>query len=244
MRTVSPAPGVEFAFAWIPPGTYARGSEPGEAGRDADEGPRHEVTLTRGFLLGVHEVTQAQWTAVMGRNPAVFRRGADAPRRPVESVSWDDCQRFLAALNRRDAGRFRLPTEAEWEYAARAGTQTAYNTGVNTQTGCVNDPNLDLAGWYCGNANNTTHPVGQKRANEWGLLDMHGNVWEWVQDWYAPYPAGPLTDPVGPRSARERTLRGCNRGDSAQDCRSATRFLIDTGIRNHRDNGLRPARTR
>jgi formylglycine-generating enzyme required for sulfatase activity len=226
VRTVSPAPGVEFAFAWIPPGTYARGSEPGEAGRDADEGPRHEVTLTRGFLLGVHEVTQAQWTAVMGRNPAVFRRGADAPRRPVESVSWDDCQRFLAALNRRDAGRFRLPTEAEWEYAARAGTTTRYPWGDDPAGHATH-----AHGWANSRSYAITHPVGTKAANVWGLHDLHGNVWEWCSDWYGPYAAGPQLDPTGPGTGRERVFRGGSWYDFPPSLRSANRHRHAPGER-------------
>lgn len=226
VRTVSPAPGVEFAFAWIPPGTYARGSEPGEAGRDADEGPRHEVTLTRGFLLGVHEVTQAQWTAVMGRNPAVFHRGADAPRRPVESVSWDDCQRFLAALNRRDAGRFRLPTEAEWEYAARAGTTTRYPWGDDPAGHATH-----AHGWANSRSYAITHPVGTKAANVWGLHDLHGNVWEWCSDWYGPYAAGPQLDPTGPATGRERVFRGGSWYDFPPSLRSANRHRHAPGER-------------
>ena len=210
--------GIEFRFVWLPPGTYWRGSEPAEAGRDADEGPRHEVTLTRGFFLGTHEVTQGQWTAVLGRNPAVFRRGPDAPRRPVESVSWDDCQRFLAALNRRGAGRFRLPTEAEWEYAARAGTTTRFPWGDDPEGHATH-----AHAWANSRSLAITHPVGTRPPNAWGLHDLHGSVWEWCADWYGPYAAGPQRDPAGPPAGRERVFRGGSWYDFPPSLRSANR---------------------
>ncbi len=217
-HSVPLAEGVTLRFVWIPPGSYGRGSEPGEAGRDVDEGPRHEVTLSRGFYLGIHEVTQAQWTAVMGANPAVFRRGAEAPQRPVESVSWEDCQRFLARLAQRGSGRFRLPTEAEWEYAARAGSTARFPWGDDPR-----EFETHSHAWANSRSYAITHPVGTKPPNAWGLHDLHGNVWEWCSDWYAPYAAGPQRDPAGPPTGRERVFRGGSWYDFPVSLRSANR---------------------
>jgi formylglycine-generating enzyme required for sulfatase activity len=217
-RTMDIAPGVSMAFVWIPPGTFPRGSPDAEAGRDRDEGPVQEVELTRGFFLGVHEVTQAQWQAVLGTQPAVFRRGKEASRRPVESVSWEDCRRFIAALRPPGPGRFRLPTEAEWEYAARAGTTTRFPWG--------DDPAERAAhahAWANSRSFAITHPVGLKPANAWGLHDMHGNVWEWCSDWYGPYPPGRLRDPAGPATGTERVFRGGSWYDFPSSLRSANR---------------------
>lgn len=217
-RTVSVADGVELRFVRIAPGTFVRGSPPTEPGRDRDEGPAHAVTITRAFHLGVHEVTQAQWTAVMGSNPAVFRRGPDSPRRPVESVSWEDCQRFIARLNARGVGRFRLPTEAEWEYAARAGSTTRFPWG--------DDPKEYIThahAWANSRSYAITHPVGEKPPNAWGLHDLHGNVWEWCSDWYGPYAEGPQRDPTGPAAGRERVFRGGSWYDFPVSLRSANR---------------------
>jgi formylglycine-generating enzyme required for sulfatase activity len=217
-RTLAVADGVEMRFVRIAPGTFVRGSPSTEPGRDRDEGPAHEVTITRAFHLGVHEVTQAQWTAVMGSNPAVFRRGPDAPRRPVESVSWEDCQRFIARLNARGVGRFRLPTEAEWEYAARAGSTTRFPWG--------DDPKEYIThahAWANSRSYAITHPVGAKPPNAWGLHDLHGNVWEWCSDWYGPYVEGPQRDPAGPVAGRERVFRGGSWYDFPVSLRSANR---------------------
>ena len=222
------------------------------------------MTITRAFLMKTTEVTQAEWQAVMGNNPSYFagepgRGAACGANCPVEQVSWNDAVDYVNRLsdaadlarcydaNRAFAGLgclgYRLPTEAEWEYAARAGTQTAYHTGVNTQTNtCNNDPNLNLAGWYCGNAANTTHPVGLKQVNAWGLYDMHGNVWEWVQDWYAAYPAGAAVDPVGPAAGVNGVKRGGSWNDNARYARAAYRFSNSPGIRGP-IVGFRPARS-
>jgi formylglycine-generating enzyme required for sulfatase activity len=217
-RVVPLVDGVSLRFVRIAPGTFVRGSPASEPGRDRDEGPVHEVTLTHAFYLGVHEVTQAQWTAVMGSNPAVFKRGPDAPRRPVESVSWEDGQRFLARLNTLGVGRFRLPTEAEWEYAARAGSSTRFPWG--------DDPKEFVThahAWANSRSYAITHPVGEKPPNAWGLFDLHGNVWEWCSDWYGPYPEGPQRDPVGPPGGRERVFRGGSWYDFPVSLRSANR---------------------
>jgi len=219
-KSVTLPGGVPLRFVEITPGTYPRGSELGEAGRDRDESPRHEVTLTRGFFLGVYEVTQAQWTAVMGANPAVFKRGADAPQRPIESVSWDDCQRFIARLNALALapGTFRLPTEAEWEYAARAGTTTRFPWGDD-----LRDAEVHRHAWANSRSFAITHPVGQKPANAWGLFDLQGNVWEWCADFYAPYAEGPQRDPAGPATGRDRVFRGGSWYDFPVSLRSANR---------------------
>jgi len=142
--------------------------------------------------MGKYPVTQAQWEAAMGNNPSHFK----GPDRPVECVSWNEAQEFLKKLSAKGEGRFRLPTEAEWEYAARAGSR-------EDRCGPVEE-----ISWYDGNSDWQTHPVGQKLPNAWGLHDMLGNVWEWCQDWFGEYPKGPVTDPKGPNSGEYRELRG------------------------------------
>jgi formylglycine-generating enzyme required for sulfatase activity len=168
------------------------------------EPPLHPVTLTRPFLLGRTPVTQAQWAAVMGRNPSAFQ----GPDRPVENVSWDDCQGFLARLGEAGAGAFRLPTEAEWEHACRAGGAGRFCFGDDEAL-------LEDYAWTSANAGGQTQPVGLKRPNAWGLHDLHGNVWEWCQDWWDEYPPGEAIDPAGPAAGfmGARVFRGgCWRG--------------------------------
>jgi len=175
-------------FVRIDPGSFKMGAV-------GIYGPVHDVTLTRGFYLQTAEVTQAQWQAVMGTNPSEFK----GPDRPVEQVSWSDVQEFLRRLNAREKDtRYRLPTEAEREYACRAGGQDPDEA-----------PNLDDFAWWGPNSADATHPVGLKKPNAWGLYDMRGNVWDWVQDWYArPYSAEPQVDPTGPPSGENRVVRG------------------------------------
>ncbi len=210
-RSVDLGGGVTLELVWIPPGDFTMGSPAGEENRDDDE-TQHRVALTKGFWLGKYEVTQAQWKAVMGNNPSHFK-GDDLP---VEQVSWDDCQAFVKKLNTKGQGTFRLPTEAEWEYACRAGSTTAYCFGDSSST-------LSRYGWYSGNSDWKTHSVGGKSANAWGLYDMHGNVWEWCQDWYGDYPSGSVTDPTGPSSGSRRVFRGGSWFDAPRLCRSANR---------------------
>ena len=197
-----PQTGMEFV--WINGGCFQMGSPDNENGRYLNEGPVHKVCVD-GFWMGKDEVTQAQWQKIMGKNPSYFK----GDTRPVERVSWEDAQAFLK--NFRSLGDFgslgdmtvRLPTETEWEYACRAGTQTAYSFGDDVgQLG-------DYA-WYPANSNSQTHPVGQKKPNAWGLYDMHGNVWEWCQDWYDEtyYGQSPEKNPQGPGSGQYRLLRG------------------------------------
>ena len=206
-------------FVWCPPGTLMMGATANEQHSNDWEKPQHQVTLTDGFWLSKYLVTQAQWVSVMGSNPSHFTEDAS---RPVEQVSWNDVTQtngFLDKLNTANPGNmYRLPTEAEWEYACRAGTTTRFYWG--------DDPNYtqitDYA-WYDSNSGNTTHPVGQKTPNSWGLYDMSGNVFEWCQDWYGSYAAGAQTDPTGPSTGLYRTIRGGNWTNNAADCRAASR---------------------
>jgi formylglycine-generating enzyme required for sulfatase activity len=213
-------------FVPIPAGWFMMGSPKDEPGRSDDE-TQHKVTISEPFFMQTTEVTQGQWKAVMGNNPSSFKDCGD--NCPVENVSWDDIQDFIKKLNRKGEGTYRLPTEAEWEYAARAGSQTAFSNGDIAEKECGNDPNLSKAGWYCGNAGGKTHEVGQKQPNAWGLYDMHGNVWEWCQDWYGNYPFGAVTDPTGPDSGSSRVLRGGSWGSGARICRAARRSSSSPG---------------
>ena len=210
------------------------GSPEDEPGRNQDE-VCHEVTITRAFHLQTTPVTQAQWAAVMGANPSHFRD--EGANRPVENVSWNDCQNFIDKLNSMGAHVYRLPTEAEWEYACRAGSAGSCAAGDIIELSCQHDAVLDTIGWYCGNSNQTTHSVAQKNPNPWGLYDMHGNVLEWCQDWYAEYGekklkrvngnwvtlTSPRKDPTGPRSGRDRAVRGGSWFSQARQCRAASR---------------------
>ena len=183
--------------------------------------------------MGKYEVTQAQWQAVMGSNPSGFKncRGAC----PVERVSWNDVQEFVGRLNAWSAGRpYRLPKEAEWEYAARAGTSSDTYAGDLTKP-IANDSVLNRIAWYDVNSEYRTHPVGRKTPNAFGLHDMMGNVWEWVGDRYGSYLGYSVTDPVGPRSGSYRVFRGCSWGNYAISCRSAGR---NRNSPNYRDDYL------
>jgi formylglycine-generating enzyme required for sulfatase activity len=181
---------LKMEFSYIPPGTFLMGSNNG----GKDEKPVHMVKISQGFWMQTTEVTQAQWATIMGNNPSSF---SDCLSCPVERVSWEDIQIFILKLNARgDGHKYRLPSEAEWEYAARAGTTGDYAGDI------------DLMSWNKDNARGKPHPVGTKQPNEWGLYDMHGNVWEWVNDWYGDYPGGTVTDPSGPTSGSKRIFRG------------------------------------
>lgn len=210
-KTLSLPGGVKMEFAWCPPRTFLMGSPEGEKNRNKDE-TQHEVHLTKGFWLGVHEVTQAQWKAVMGNNLSEFR-GDDLP---VDQVSWEDAQKFCAELKEKTGLEVRLPTEAEWEYACRAGRKAAYGFGEDAR-------DLGDYAWFIDNSNGQTQPVGKKKPNRWGIFDMHGNVWEWCSDWYEDYPREKATDPTGPPRGSDRVIRGGSWLNFAGRCRVAYR---------------------
>jgi formylglycine-generating enzyme required for sulfatase activity len=210
--------GMEFVL--IPAGTFQMGSNDSDA--YDNEKPVHTVRITQPFYLGKHEVTQGQWQAVMGSNPSHF---TGDPSRPVENVSWDDVREFVRRLNGLEGGAmYRLPTEAEWEYAARAGTTSRWSFGDEVGQ-------LGRYAWYDENAEGQTHPVGQLQPNPWGLYDMHGNVWEWVQDWYGKYASGTVVNPAGPSSGSDRVYRGGSWRYTVRFCRSAFRYYDAPGFR-------------
>jgi formylglycine-generating enzyme required for sulfatase activity len=184
------------------------------------EGPAHLVTLSD-FQIGKYEVTQGQWEAVMGNNPSTF---SGCPSCPVEKVSWDDVQEFISQLNAMTGKQYRLPTEAEWEYAARGGSQSrGYKYSGSSNVGSV--------AWYDGNSGDKTHSVGQKSHNELGIYDMSGNVWEWCQDWYGRYSNGSESNPRGPVSGSDRVYRGGGWSYDASYSRVSSRSFTDTDKR-------------
>ena len=208
----------------IPGGTFMMGCTPEDTDCDSDEFPRHSVTLSS-FEIGRYEVTQGQWETVMGSNPSYFDTCGDDC--PVEQVSWDNTQTFISELNSQTGLSYRLCTEAEWEYAARAGSETKWSCGDDAS--CLGD-----IAWYDANSGEISHPVGQKNPNVWGLYDMSGNVWEWVNDWYDAdyYDVSPTTNPKGPVTGSNRVYRGGSWYYPARICRSAFRLSIfpSTGI--------------
>jgi formylglycine-generating enzyme required for sulfatase activity len=192
---------LKIPFCWCPPGKFVMGSDPSAPGHMLNE-PQHEVTLTKGFWLQKTELTQSQFQAVMGVNPAFYPGESN----PVETVSWNAATEFATRLSAlppeaKSGNVYRLPTEAEWEYACRAGSTSEFGYG--------DDPaELEKYGWINTNSKRTTHPVGEKLPNAWGMHDMHGNVAEWCLDWYGDYPSSSETDPQGPESGESRVLRG------------------------------------
>lgn len=210
----------------VPPGTYQRGCSPSQLyGCASWDNPVHEVTLTQPYYIGRHEVTQSQWQARMGSNPAGFQDATQevpaeqVPSRPVEQVSWDMVQQFLAGTG------MRLPTEAEWERAYRAGTGTAYHSLPGYPGGTNDEVLLAEISWFLGNSAGQTRPVGQKAGNGFGLHDMSGNVWEWVSDRWGDYSAQPQTDPAGPTTGSDRVIRGGSWVSGPFGVRSSYRFL-------------------
>jgi len=226
---------IGMRFTCIPPGTFLMGSLPTEEERRDDE-TQHQVTLTKGFLLGVYPVTQAQWRAVMWNNPSYFK-GDD---RPVEQVSWEDCQEFCQKLSKREDKRYRLATEAQWEYACRAGTTTPFYFGETISTDQANyDGSLVYGKGKPGEDRQQTTAVGGFPPNAWGMFDMHGNVWEWCADGYRNYERGDIIDPIGPSSGERRVLRGGAWGFHPGKCRSAYRSMDEPGYNNVFFYGLR-----
>jgi formylglycine-generating enzyme required for sulfatase activity len=213
---VSRASGLEFA--WIPAGEFDMGSLDGSD----DEKPVHHVRITRGFWMGKYAVTQRDWQQWMGHNPSE----SDSGRHPVEKVSWEDAREFLRRLSAQGEGMFRLPSEAEWEYACRAGSKGKWCYGDD-------EGRLGEYAWFAGNAGDSPHEVGLKRPSIWGLYDMHGNVREWCEDWYGEYPAGPVTDPKGPASGGHKVVRGGSWYSQAGDTRSAFRYGGTPDFRNY-----------
>ena len=218
----------ESDFVYIEPGTFLMGSLPNEEGRGDDEAI-HRVTLTKGFRMSKFEVTQKQWVAVMGTNPSAFRENS----LPVEMVSWDDVQAFIQKLSIESGISYRLPTEAQWEYAARAGSTSAYSFGANVNFLAENawyETNSVMSPYATGNTG-SPRPVGTLKPNAWGLYDMAGNVWEWCQDWGAPYPSGEAVDPTGPANQINKNITRIGRGGSwyvpAAQCRAADRMTHD-----------------
>jgi formylglycine-generating enzyme required for sulfatase activity len=206
---------------WIPPGRFLMGSPEDEKGRYDNE-LQHWVTLTKGYWLADAPCTQAEWLAVMGTEPSNFK----GPNLPVEQVSWEECQAFCEKLQLRFPGlQARLPSEAEWEYACRAGTASAFNDGSSCTEPEGKDPTLDKLGWFDQNSGGQTHDVREKKPpNQWGLHDMHGNVWEWCADGYSEYTADEQVDPTGADTGHGRVLRGGSWGNWARNCRSAGRL--------------------
>ena len=203
-------------FEYIPPTSekgFLMGSPSSEIGRGTDE-TQHMVILTKGFYMQTTQVTQGQWKTVMGNNPSSFSSCRD--NCPVENVSWDDIQTFIRKLNTKGEGTYSLPTEAQWEYAARAGTTGAYAG------------NLDDMGWYDKNSGKKPHSVAQKQPNNWGLYDMHGNVWEWCQDWYRAYAS---VSP--PNTGSGKVIRGGGWNSNANSCLSANRNGVAPSVRNN-----------
>ena len=213
--------GVTFEMVAVEGGTFTMGGT-SEQGSDAwdNEFPMHSVTLSD-YYIGKFEVTQELWKAVMGSNPSYF----NGSNLPVEQVSWNDSQEFITKLNGLTGANFRLPTEAEWEYAARGGSESGgYKYSGSNSIGEV--------AWYTDNSGSKTHTVGTKSPNELGIYDMSGNVWEWCQDWYGSYSSGSQTNPQGPSSTSFRVLRGGSWGGSARGCRVSIRDNIAPDYRN------------
>jgi len=222
--------GVKMELVLILPGSFMMGSA-----LESHDGPCHAVTISKPFYIGKYEVTQEQWKALTGENPSAFKEGPDADKRPVETVSWTDIQeKFFPKLGGCLPKGWipRLPTEAEWEYSCRATSTTAFCFGDDAD-------GLSEYGWYDGNSGKTTHPVGEKKPNAWGLYDMHGNVWEWCSDWKAAYPAGSVTDPSGPAMGSYRANRGGSWYFNASYSKSARRSLNEPNTTRSSNLGFR-----
>lgn len=212
---------VKMTLVHIPAGKFIMGCPRDEKGRLPGDFDKHEVTISRSFYLGVYPVTQKQYTAIMGSNPSKFK----GETHPVEQVRWTEVQVFCKRVSARTHKKLRLPTEAEWEYACRAGTTTAYSFGDDWRK-------LRDYAWYADNSGNTTHPVGEKKPNPWGLYDMHGNVWQWCSDWDSKSHDGKAEkDPRGPKSGKNHVARGGSWLGDFRMCRSAFRTGSAPSIR-------------
>ena len=220
---------VKLEMVLIPAGKFKMGSPESEMGHSKAE-TQHEVTLTKPFYMGKYEVTQEQWESVMGKNPSDTKGG----KLPVTQVSWEDCQEFIKKLNAKTKGGYRLPTEAEWEYSCRAGTTTAYSFGDEITPKDAN---------YFDSKIDKPVAVGSYKPNAFGLYDLHGNVWEWCEDWYGDYPAGAVTDPKGPAKGEDRVLRGGSFLNYVSQARSSFQYNFTPTIRSDYLAGLRLART-
>ena len=210
--SISVKDGISIDMVKVEAGTFMMGATPEMEKPNSDEKPVHQVTLINDYYMGKYEVTQALWEAVMGSNPSYFK----GDNLPVEKVSWNDCQEFISKLNSLTGRKFRLPTEAEWEYAARGGKKSrGYQYSGSRKIS-------DVA-WYEGNSRSKTHPVGRKQANELGIYDMSGNVWEWCSDWYGSYSSSSQTNPMGSDSGAKRVRRGGSWCHIARICRSSYR---------------------
>ena len=215
-RVVTLPGGAKMEMIWCAPGSFRMGSPDDEHGRVSDE-PLHSVTLTKGFWLGKYEVTQSQWESVMRSNHSRFKNGDS----PVENVSWYDCEAFVKRVNPAFGGKARLPTEAEWEYACRAGSDAPFaGSGVVSEMA-----------WYDENSEHHTHEVGENKPNAWGFYDMHGNVLEWCSDWFSD-PKSDAVNPKGPPSGSFKMLRGGCWFFLDSDCRSAHRLRREPTLRN------------
>jgi formylglycine-generating enzyme required for sulfatase activity len=232
-KAITNSIGIELLL--IRPGEFLMGSPDSDKDAHGHERPRHQVRITKAFYLGKYPVTQGQYQRLMGKNPSWFSKSGkgkgktgkeDTSQAPVENVSWNDAVEFCKRLSEKEKREYRLPTEAQWEYACRAGSQTRW---------CFGDEKAGLGeyGWFEGNSGRRTHPVGQKKPNAWGLYDMHGNVWEWCRDWWGKdyYPKSPADDPPGPQAGARRVLRGGCWYIHAAHCRSAERFSFPPEIR-------------
>jgi formylglycine-generating enzyme required for sulfatase activity len=215
-------------FVYVSPGTFIMGSPEREPGRGRDE-MQHEVTLTKGYFIQATPVTQEQWKEVMGNNPSNFLQGGEDC--PVEGVSLNDCLKFIWLANNKRNYPYRLPTEAEWEYACRAGASTPFFNGeITKQLSWRFDPCLDAIGWYCGNSDNKTHPVMEKHPNAWGLFDMHGNVCEWCQERHKKYPMMPQR---GVTLETGSVARGGSWQSESRNCRAASRLCFSPNFRSN-----------
>jgi formylglycine-generating enzyme required for sulfatase activity len=219
---------IGMKYVWIPPGDFVMGS-PMEEKERRDGETQHKVTLTKGFYMSVYTVTQEEWQAVMGNNPSCHKSEKNLP---VENVSWDDCQDFIKRLREKDKKPYRLPTEAEWEYACRAGTTAPFYVGETISTDQANYNGTYIYGnGKKGEYRGKTTPVGRLPANAWGLYDVHGNVSQWCQDWFGDYPQKDVVDPQGPDAGQHRVLRGGFWNGEPGYSRSASRVKSVPGNR-------------